>query len=81
MGKNIDYYEIAVRQFQQQILPAPLPRTTVWGYGPVVAQNGPRIFNAPSLTIEAKYNKPVRVKWINQLVDANGRYLAALTSR
>ena len=24
MGKNVDYYEIAVRQFQQQILPAPL---------------------------------------------------------
>lgn len=28
-GKNIDYYEIAVRQFQQQILPAGMPATTV----------------------------------------------------
>jgi FtsP/CotA-like multicopper oxidase with cupredoxin domain len=74
-AKNIDYYEIAMRQFPQQILPAPLPATTVWGYGPVVAQNGPQIFNAPSLTIEAKYNKPVRIKWINELVDANGNYL------
>jgi len=74
MAKNIDYYEIAVRQFPQQILPVGLPATTVWGYGPVVAQNGPQIFNAPSLTIEAKYNKPVRVKWINQLVDANGEF-------
>src|SRR4051812_25051902 len=26
-------YDIAVRQFKQQILPAPLPATTVWGYG------------------------------------------------
>ena len=79
MAKNIDYYEIAVRQFQQQILPAgDFPATTVWGYGPVVAQNGPQIFNAPSLTIEAKYNKPVRVKWINQLVDGNGDYLPHL---
>jgi len=68
MAKNIDYYEIAVRQFPQQILPAGYPATTVWGYGPVTAQNGPQIFNAPSLTIEAKYNKPVRVKWINELV-------------
>ena len=33
MAKNIDYYEIAVRQFRQQILPAGWPTTTVWGYG------------------------------------------------
>ena len=78
MGKNIDYYEIAMRQFQQQILPAGLPPTTVWGYGPATAQEGPVIFNAPSLTIEAKWNRPVRVKWINQLVDANGYYLPHL---
>ena len=77
-GKNIDYYEIAVRQFQQQILPSGLPPTTVWGYGPVAAQNGPAIFNAPSLTIEAKWHKPVRVKWINQLLDANGDFLPHL---
>jgi len=77
-NRNIDYYEIAVRQFQQQILPAGLPATTVWGYGPKVAQNGPAIFNAPSLTIEAKYNTPVRVKWFNELVDANGNYLPHL---
>ena len=77
-GKNIDYYEIAMRQFQQQILPPGLPNTTVWGYGPKVAQNGPAIFNAPSLTIEAKYNTPVRVKWINELLDANGNYLPHL---
>ena len=76
MAKNIDYYEIAVRQFSQQILPAGLPATTVWGYGPATAQNGPAIFNAPSLTIEAKANRPVRVKWINELVDANGNYLS-----
>ena len=30
-GRNVDYYELAVRQFQQQILPAGLPKTTVWG--------------------------------------------------
>jgi FtsP/CotA-like multicopper oxidase with cupredoxin domain len=79
-GKNIDYYEIAVRQFQQQILPAGLPPTTVWGYGPnpATARGGPIIFNAPSLTIEAKYNTPVRIKWMNELVDANGEYLSHL---
>jgi spore coat protein A len=77
-GKNIDYYEIAVRQFSQQILPAGHPATTVWGYGPAVAQNGPAIFNAPSLTIEAKHNTPVRIRWINELVDGDGHYLPHL---
>ncbi|HSL32644.1 MAG TPA: hypothetical protein VK871_03285, partial [Candidatus Limnocylindrales bacterium] len=66
-GKNIDYYDLAVRQFDQQILPAGMPKTTVWGYGPRVAQNGPAIFNAPSLTIEAKHRTPVRVRWSNEL--------------
>jgi len=65
-AKNIDYYEIAVRQFQQQILPMPLPATTVWGYG---SANHPDSFNYPSFTIEAKWEAPVRVKWINDLKD------------
>jgi spore coat protein A, manganese oxidase len=79
-GKNADYYEISVRQFAQQILPAGLPATTVWGYGAKAAQSksGLLIHNAPSLTIEAKWNTPVRVKWINELVDANGNYLPHL---
>jgi len=74
-GKNIEYYEIAVRQFQQQILPTGMPATTVWSYGSV---NHPGTFNYPAFTIEAKVNKPVRVKWMNQLVDEDGNYLPHL---
>lgn len=79
-GKNIDYYEISMRQLQQQILPAGLPATPVWGYGAVRAQSkrGLLIHNAPSLTIEADWNRSVRVKWINELVDASGNYLPHL---
>jgi len=77
-GKNIDYYEIAMRQFEQQILPSSQPPTTVWGYGPRVARGGPIIFNAPSLTIEAKWRTPVRVRWVNELVDADGDHLPHL---
>ncbi len=75
-GKNVDYYEISMRQFDQQILPASLPDTTVWGYGAEAAEKkrGLLIHNAPSLTIEAKWNRPVRVKWINELVKSNGDY-------
>ncbi|OGN80655.1 MAG: bilirubin oxidase [Chloroflexi bacterium GWB2_54_36] len=75
-GKNIDYYEIAVRQFQQQILPAGMPATTVWSYGSV---NHPGTFNYPAFTIEAKYNTKLRVKWVNDLKDPfTGNYLPHL---
>ena len=75
-GKPADYYEISMQQILQQILPAPLPATTVWGYGAVRAASnrGLLIHNAPSLTIEAQVNRPVRIKWINDLVDAGGNY-------
>ena len=77
---SIDYYEIAETQFQTQILPpvkAPngktFPKTTVWGYGPK-GQAG----TYPSKTIEATVNRPVRVKWINGLVDSKGKFLPHL---
>ncbi len=68
-GKKVDYYEISVRQFAQQILPTGMPSTTVWGYGAVKSDSkrGLLLHNAPSLTIEATFNTPVRIKWINEL--------------
>ena len=79
-GQTIDYYEISMKQFEQQILPAGLPATTVWGYGAVksASPSGLLLHNAPSLTIEAQADRPVRVKWINDLKDADGDYLPHL---
>jgi FtsP/CotA-like multicopper oxidase with cupredoxin domain len=79
-GKPADYYEISMKQLSQQILPAGLPPTTVWGYGAVksASKRGLLIHNAPSLTIEAQWNRPVRVKWINDLKDTNGDFLPHL---
>jgi hypothetical protein len=79
-GKNADYYEISMKQFAQQILPSGLPATTVWGYGAVTSgsKRGLLVHHAPSLTIEARWNRPVRVKWINDLKDANGDFLPHL---
>jgi spore coat protein A len=74
-SRAIDRYTIAVRQFEQQILPPGKPTTTVWGYGSV-AHRG--TFNYPAFTIEARVDRPVRVKWVNDLVDRNGRYLPHL---
>src|SRR5829696_7585438 len=69
----IDYYEIAVRQFCQQILPASmgLEPTTVWSYG---SMSHPGSFNYPAFTIEADWGRPVRVKWINGLVKPSGAF-------
>jgi FtsP/CotA-like multicopper oxidase with cupredoxin domain len=79
-GKPADYYEISVRQLTQQILPTGFPPTVVWGYGPVRASSkrGVLLHHAPSLTIEAAHDRPVRVKWINDLVDKDGSYLSHL---
>ena len=86
-GKKVDYYEITVKQFQQYILPKTwstglgIGPTTVWSYASMtnplpVAQGG--TLNYPALTVEARYNRAIRVKWINGLVDENGDYLPHL---
>ena len=79
-GKPADYYEISMKQFAQQILPAGMPATTVWGYGAVASasKKGLLLHNAPSLTLETQWKRPVRIKWINDLKDKNGNYLPHL---
>jgi spore coat protein A len=52
------FYEIAMREFRQK-LHRDLPPTTLWGY------NG----QYPGPTIEAYRNRPVHVRWINDLRD------------
>lgn len=84
-GKGfVDYYTIAMKQFRQYILPQAwsasqgIGQTTVWSYGSTTdlrpASRGGTL-NYPAFTIEAQVNRPVRVKWINGPVDANGNYL------
>lgn len=68
---SIDYYEIAVKALQQQVLPASLPKTTLFGYGSLVDN----VFTYPGRTFEATVNRPVRVKWINALMDRHGRFV------
>jgi spore coat protein A len=90
-------YHIAVRQFEQQILPGGIwntingrndmfPPTPVWSYGPdadsadIVAPDPASQFNYPAYTIETRSGVPVSVRWINDLVDADGHYLPHLLS-
>jgi spore coat protein A, manganese oxidase len=69
-GKNAERYTIAVREFQQQILPPGLPVTTVWSYGPAgdprtVAEGGAYFY--PAFTLETKWRTPAVVTWVNGL--------------
>lgn len=56
-----DQYRIAMKQFTQKIH-RDLPPTTLWGFG---AMDHPP--SVPGRTIEARINRPVRVRWINDL--------------
>ncbi|MBI5593912.1 MAG: multicopper oxidase domain-containing protein [Deltaproteobacteria bacterium] len=74
-------YEIALKQFDQQILPSPFPKTTVWSYGnllgPAPGQPG-STFNYPAFTVEVRRDEIARVTWTNGLVDESGQYLPPL---
>lgn len=74
----VDVYDISVRQLSQQMLPPEHPATTVWGYGPAAGGVGRRLHHAPSMTIESEHDVPVRIRWVNELVDSQGRYLPHL---
>lgn len=81
-GHGKTTYQISVRQFAQNILPSPYPATTVWSYGRFTdPRRGPKAnqsFNYPAFTIETFSNHPIRVRWVNELVDKRGRYLPHL---
>ena len=77
-GSRVDTYELSVRQISQQILPAGMPRTTVWAYGPVLADGSTSRHHAPSYTVETRAGRPVRITWVNGLVDRRGHFLPHL---
>jgi bilirubin oxidase len=66
-----DLYSIGARQFAQQILPAGLPISQVFGFG---STTDPTSFHAPAYTIEAKVGRQTRVTWNNQLVTNAGDF-------
>ena len=83
------HYNIALRQFKQQILPAGFLPTTVWSYGraedlvpagfvaPAPLASGVS-FNYPAFTVEAGSGALTKVRWINDLKDAAGNPLSHL---
>jgi spore coat protein A len=75
-GAPIDYYRIGVRQFTQQILPPAYDPTPVWSY--YAAGQAATTLHYPAFTIEAQYNRPVRVEWINNLVSSGGSFIPHL---
>lgn len=66
-----NYYELAIRQFHQQMLPPGYPTTRVAGYG---ALGDAGTFVTPALPIVAQANETVRVRWINDQRNADGTF-------
>ena len=64
-GKRVTATSItaAMQEFQQQILPATFPKTTVWGYN--LNNKGPSF---PGTTVEAKKGTPTTITYVNNLV-------------
>src|SRR5690348_18237620 len=52
-----------MQEFQQQVLPAGFPQTTVWGYN--LNGNGPTY---PGVTVEAARGVPTTITYVNNLV-------------
>lgn len=65
-------YQLAIRQFKQQILPAGFPSTTVASYGSLLDPNS---FQTPARPIVTDVNDVVNVTWLNQQVDSSGNFL------
>ncbi len=65
-------YDIAVRRFRQQVLPAGFPSTVVQGFGNV---NVPGSFHAPARSYESQVFRTDRITYRNQLVDSNNNAL------
>jgi spore coat protein A len=68
-------YRIAARLVEQQILPDGMPRTPVFAYGSPADDSS---FRTPGPTIEARTGERVRIEWVNELVDGEGRFVPHL---
>ncbi len=84
-------YVVSIREFEQQLLPivdssgkpTGFGATTVWGFegqakDSITGENLGLVQSTPGCTFEAIQGVPVRVKWVNDLVDASGNPLPAL---
>src|SRR5206468_1202273 len=67
----VDFHDLSVRQFTQQVLPPGMPATAVFGYGDV---RDASTFHYPSRGIEARVGRTTRVRWTNQLVTPGGNF-------
>lgn len=82
-------YTVSVTQFTQQMLPTATPdgaptgfaATKVWGYSglshnTLTGESMGVAASTPGCTFQAIQGVPVRVKWVNNLIDANGNPLS-----
>ncbi|WP_306341536.1 multicopper oxidase family protein [Scatolibacter rhodanostii] len=72
-GQVTHSYAVDISQFEQQVLPSGMPKSTVYGYGGVVKdrQTGDCVYkrSVPGPTFEAICGQSVKVRYINRLVE------------
>ncbi len=69
-------YTVRITAFTQQVLPSPMPKTSVWGYGgmaedPVTGASLGFVRNSPAPSFEAERGVPINVKWVNELTGSH----------
>jgi FtsP/CotA-like multicopper oxidase with cupredoxin domain len=69
-----DTFQFVARRFQQQVLPAGFPATTVQGFG---HPNG-TLNRTPAPVLEHRADHPSQVTWTNGLMAANDNFLPQL---
>jgi len=65
-------YRVEMTELDQQVLPAPLPKTHVWGYSgyakdSVTGEYLGLVANSPGPSFESVKGIPVNVEWVNSI--------------
>ena len=80
-GVTASAYDVSARQIEEQMLPTtgfgpggtdPFPKTKLFAYGP---KNNPALAASPAMTFEVRKNERTLVRWNNDLVDAQGKFI------
>lgn len=75
-GKMTNVYKVDIAEFDQQLLPPPLPKTKVWGYGsdvkdPITGKSLGYVLSSPGATFEEEKGTPATVEWVNKLTGSH----------
>ncbi|HTY16029.1 MAG TPA: multicopper oxidase [Methanoregulaceae archaeon] len=76
VASSSNSYVVNMTRFEQQVLPAPMPKTMVWGYGGLVKDAVTGAFlgfvrNSPGPTFEVTNGSSIEVTWENEITGSS----------